>query len=65
MYQDQIYNSKYVWSIFVISEKNRPAEILYIATTMFNCWVFGSANYVSRPDRDNQYNMRIVYNDKM
>ena len=29
---------------------------------MFNCWVFGSANSVTRPDRDNQYNMRIVYN---
>ena len=28
---------------------------------MFNCWVFGSANSVTRPDRDNQYNMRIVY----
>ena len=24
-------------------------------------WVFGSANSVTRPDRDNQYNMRIVY----
>ena len=32
-----------------------------IATTMFNCWVFGSTNSVTRPDRDNQYNMRIVY----
>ena len=32
-----------------------------IATTMFNCLVFGSANSVTRPDRDNQYNMRIVY----
>ena len=28
---------------------------------MFNCWVFRSANSVTRPDRDNQYNMRIVY----
>ena len=28
---------------------------------MFNGWVFGSANSVTRPDRDNQYNMRIVY----
>ena len=32
-----------------------------LATTMFICWVFGSANSVTRPDRDNQYNMRIVY----
>ena len=31
---------------------------------MFNCWVFGSANSVTRPDRDNQYNMRIVYKKK-
>ena len=28
---------------------------------MFDCWVFGSANSVTQPDRDNQYNMRIVY----
>ena len=28
------------------------------------CWVFGSANSVTRPDHDNQYNMRIVYTDR-
>ena len=45
--------------------KVRPAEILYtlIVTTMFNCWVFRSANSVTRPDRDNQYNMRIKCTD--
>ena len=26
-------------------------------------WVFGSTNSVTRPDRDNQYNMRIVYSN--
>ena len=33
----------------------QSSEILYtlIATTMFNCWVFGSANSVTQPDSDN------------
>ena len=48
---------------FVISAKFEPAEIPYtlIATTASSlvfCWVFGSANSVTRPD---QYNAKMVY----
>ena len=49
--------------LWLVQSSSRWKNTL-IATTMFNCWVFGSAKSVTRPDRDNQYNMRIVYNVK-
>ena len=47
--------------LWLVQSSSHWNTIHSLATTMFNCWVFGSANSVTRPDRDNQYNMRIVY----
>ena len=47
--------------LWLVPSSSRWNTIHSLATTMFNCWVFGSANSVTRPDCDNQYNMRIVY----
>ena len=54
------YKTVNMYGVFLWSVQSLSRYTL-IATTMFNCWVFGSANSVTRPDRYNQYNMRIVY----